>query len=82
MNEQDKDMYSTYKVECVYCKAFKIVEQHRSAGYALGTLIPFDDANPTFATCHKCKRIKLKVVSVAEVIRPVTTTGFTKIPTE
>lgn len=73
-----------YTLECTWpgCGGTDIVSQNLGVGWAVGTLVPMDPSNDSFARCRQCKRHKMRVTKAPEPPAPKKPKGFTKIPTE
>jgi hypothetical protein len=73
-----------YRLECTFpgCGGVRLIEQSESAGWAKGSIIPYDASHPDVARCHRCQRYMMKVVNEPAPPAPVEPVGWTKVPTK
>ena len=79
-------LFVEYELTCTHpgCEGKRLIDQAETAGWVLGTVVPFSPAHPEVGRCHKCKRHTMKVTKAPDPPPPRGPKGWApgKAPTE
>lgn len=72
-----------YELTCQHekCGAVRFIDQVRSAGLQIGSLLLHSPSEPDYGRCLRCKRYSMRVTAIPAPSPPTKPEGFTRIPT-